>query len=271
MSGFNWNVDALKQHVADGASLKEKLKAKVAGWPTETFRGENVRQAVEAEEFRELIANAKAWFNYSEMLCRGVLTYDLDRSGLLAALSSLLKTFFKRYPGPVGYIDEIDSHFGTAFSILRDLYVTQSWPSQTAFILMWMDPKKPELLDILAVFKDVFSEFGIKAQRADDFQHQDVITQLILNQIRTAQYLVADLTGARPNVYYEIGYAHALGKQPLLFRKAGTRLHFDLSLHNAPEYRNITELKDLLRKRLLTLRGRHVADADSTIKRSVGL
>lgn len=125
----------------------------------------------------------------------------------------------------------------------------------TAFIIMQINKDIPELEDRCNDIKLICAKFGIEAFRIDDVEHSERITDLILQKIRQSEFLISDLTGERPNVYYEVGYAHATGKRPILFRKAGTKLHFDLSVHNVPEYKNNTELKALLYKRLEAITG----------------
>lgn len=128
--------------------------------------------------------------------------------------------------------------------------------SNTAFIIMPIDPDDSLMVDVYSGIKDVCAKFGISAVRADDIEHQESITDVVLRQISECEFLIADLSHERPNVYYEIGYAHAINKHPILYRSQGTKLHFDLAVHNVPEYKNATELKAKLEKRFEEILGR---------------
>lgn len=125
-----------------------------------------------------------------------------------------------------------------------------SYLPNSAFVMMAIDESKPELEDIKTAIKDTFHAFGIEAVVADEIEHEGAITDKVLSEIESSEFLIADLTHERPNVYYEIGYAHAIKKRVILVRKKGTKLHFDIAHRNCPEYKNTTALKDLLRKRL---------------------
>jgi hypothetical protein len=151
-----------------------------------------------------------------------------------------------------GSVDQLMAQLGIESPALEHLAIKRN----AAFVLMAIDPTRAELEDVYNAIKETCIEFEIAAQRADLIEHQDRITDRILEEIATCEFLIADLSDERPNVYYEVGYAHALHKKPILYRRLGTRLHFDLSVHNVPEYKNVTQLRELLRRRLEAILGR---------------
>ena len=60
---------------------------------------------------------------------------------------------------------------------------------------------------------------------------------------------ICDLTGERPNVYYELGYAHGVGNESsdiLLIAKEGTNIHFDIASFRVNFYRSTEHLRTIL-------------------------
>jgi hypothetical protein len=89
------------------------------------------------------------------------------------------------------------------------------------------DPEVDELYH--GVIKPRLISHKFEVIRADEIRHTGLVTAAISDAITRARFIVADLTNARPNCYYEVGYAHALGKPCILIAKEGTERHFDVA------------------------------------------
>lgn len=94
---------------------------------------------------------------------------------------------------------------------------------------------------------------GLHARRVDDEQDSGPIPVKILRGIEDAEFLVFDLTIERPNVYYELGYAHGVGNRSVeiaLIAKTGTKIHFDIAHLGVLFYDSAIDLERKLIPRL---------------------
>ncbi len=86
--------------------------------------------------------------------------------------------------------------------------------------------------------------------RADEDTSGQHITQLVEQQIQESFLIIADISNGRPNCYYELGYARAIGKKIILIMKKGNKAHFDVYDLPRIEYDQCIELKECLEKRI---------------------
>jgi hypothetical protein len=119
-----------------------------------------------------------------------------------------------------------------------------------AFIAMPMDPEDHALVDVLDALKEAALRCGICAERIDEPESNQRITDRILDSIQRAEHVIVDLTNSRPNVFFEAGYAHALGKIPIYVARQGTKLEFDLKDYPVLFFKNLKELKDAVERRI---------------------
>ncbi len=88
-------------------------------------------------------------------------------------------------------------------------------------------------------------------ERADELASAGPVNEDIANAIFKAKLIVADLTGERPNSYYEIGLAHALGKPVIILAQSGTTRHFDIPGYQWHFWNSSEDLEDKFEKILL--------------------
>lgn len=100
---------------------------------------------------------------------------------------------------------------------------------------------------------------GMRCLRADDIWKRDHILDDILSLIWRARVVIADLSGKNPNVFYEAGIAHTLGRDTILVAQSMDDIPFDLQGIRALKYLNNGEGRDTLTKgitsRLNTITG----------------
>lgn len=88
------------------------------------------------------------------------------------------------------------------------------------------------------VLAPVAGNMNVELHRADDIKGPGIILQDIVGDIGESTFVVAEVTPDNPNVYYELGYAHALKKPTILLVRRGEkdRLPFDIAGYRAIFY-----------------------------------
>jgi hypothetical protein len=99
----------------------------------------------------------------------------------------------------------------------------------TEVFLVMSFAEKANLIDAYNTFRRVCKENNFSAFKVDHhLDSQQRIIPAIFSSIRRAAFIIADLSESRPNVYYELGYANALGKEIITTAFKNTRLPFDV-------------------------------------------
>lgn len=103
--------------------------------------------------------------------------------------------------------------------------------SATPFVFVLM-PFNDAFTDIYKLgIKKTAEEAGLRAERVDEQLYSESMLERIYRQIDAADIIVADMTGQNPNVFYEVGYAHAKGKLCILLTQNASDIPFDLKQH----------------------------------------
>jgi hypothetical protein len=110
---------------------------------------------------------------------------------------------------------------------------------------------------VYAAIKSACAEISLDCLRADDIWVHSNVMQDVFSLIWRSSIVICDLTGRNPNVMYECGIAHTLGKSVVPIAQTTHDIPFDLQHHRHLSYLNNSEGLELLsvglRARLATL------------------
>jgi hypothetical protein len=109
----------------------------------------------------------------------------------------------------------------------------------TVFSLSEYDNIEPSLVSAMMPFHPSFDAVyttlqqaaqagGLRCRRADDIWENPAIIQDVVSLIDRSRVVICDCTGRNPNVFYEIGIAHTLGRETILITQNEADIPFDL-------------------------------------------
>jgi hypothetical protein len=253
ISGTN-NADVFVEMSQSGTDLsgKARINDKIFGTSLYYFTGNvnGIQVLIEMKpEVKQKTSSAAVYVNNSPVTIQIPVTNlgDVTAQGTIKD-----QTISGKWTSTIGT--------GGTFHISRfvlDKQMREEPPRQiedTLFVMMSISSENPEIEDVLSAIKRASKGYGIDCTRIDEVEHSGKLTDLILDHIDKSRYLICDVTTERPNVYYELGYAHGRGKEVILIARQGSIVHFDIKDYNIIFYRNFTELEERIAKRIAAIK-----------------
>ena len=111
---------------------------------------------------------------------------------------------------------------------LPKLFDIETWPLPKLNHVAVMMPFSAEFNSVYKVIKDVCKKAGCPTRRIDEIYGPRKIISDVFSTIAQCQLVICDLTGRNPNVLYETGLAHALGRDVILLTQTEEDVPFDL-------------------------------------------
>ncbi|MFI5396746.1 MAG: hypothetical protein ACHQ9S_14520 [Candidatus Binatia bacterium] len=103
-----------------------------------------------------------------------------------------------------------------------------------AVVIMPLTPQWS--VEMFTAFASAVKSKGMRVWRSDLVFRDDQVMQTIWEHINKARVIIADCTGRNPNVFYELGIAHVLGKQVFICAQKRRDFPFDITGVRSFEY-----------------------------------
>jgi hypothetical protein len=149
--------------------------------------------------------------------------------------------------------------WGTKPVVFHDLFSDQEKPR--AFIAMQFGEPHDTIYEQL--IRPVTDSAGFNVVRADEIAGPGIIFEDVKREIEQAKVVIAEITPVNANVYYELGYAHALNKPTILLARSDREpLPFDIRSYRVIFYEDSIRGKpvaeQMLRRHLAAILGEPV-------------
>lgn len=111
-------------------------------------------------------------------------------------------------------------------------------------------PFNDEFFPLYMRITEICRSVGLRCYRGDEqFIETDILNHII-KLIARARIILSVIDGRNPNVFYELGIAHAIDKKTILISKTLKMLPFDIRARRVILYKDINDLEEKLKSEL---------------------
>jgi len=157
---------------------------------------------------------------------------------------------------------------GTAPAVEPDLEPIDAIEVNPTVFRVPVAPAEADLVSVMMPFREefapVYSALGrsctqvrLRCQNANEIWDENEVIQDIFSLIYRSRFVICDFSGRNPNVFYEAGIAHTLGRVVIPIVQSEADVPFDLQhhryLHYRPDEQGLGELEAAVTSRLRTL------------------
>jgi FimV-like protein len=215
-------IQSYEMRLAESAKQLEEFKQ------AESRRMDEFRTHLEHQlrELNERFASTNSrWNELNHLVVSGQLEEDRSRRAARVAPSRFLR-----------------SH-GIS---LKDISVKQD-------LVFVLTPFEQSMDGPFKAVVDVGQRLNLRVNRGDEYAVKGDIFPQLLRYIVQARVVVANISGRNPNVFYELGIAHALDKPVVLIAHKESEIPFDVRSKTVIFYREDQDLKAPLTEALARL------------------
>lgn len=175
------------------------------------------RQIYELNE--KLYSDSKRWQDVNHLLINGLDNHELQTSN-----KAIENTFFSNLGINVDNI-EVDKN-----------------------LVFFLTPFHIDFIKDYNVVKKTCENLNLKCSRGDEDFIKGNVLKYIIEKIMASNVVIANLNGRNPNVYYELGIAHSIGKPVILITNEVNldNIPFDLRSNKFIIYKNENDLENRL-------------------------
>lgn len=134
---------------------------------------------------------------------------------------------------------------------LKSAGVTEEDLAIDRSLVFVLTPFHPDFRPAFETVVSVCRDANLKCLRGDEEAQIGEILPHILHLLARARVVVANVDGRSPNVYYELGIAHAMDKGTILISSSVEQLPFDVRAKRIVVYSDLDDLRSKLRQELV--------------------